>query len=341
LESELIKYLGSKRELIGTILECIAKASPDARSVVDLFSGTARVGYALKAAGYQVFSNDHNQYAHVLARCYVEADNGLLSKQAQKIIDELNALPGHSGFFTKTYCLESRFFHPQNGEKIDAIRQAIENARLDEPLRSVILVSLMEAADRVDSTCGIQMAYLKQWAARAHKPIQLRLPALLDASRHGPGKALGLEAESAASMLHGDVLYLDPPYNQHNYRANYHIWETLVRFDQPQVYGKAQKRIDCKEKKSDFNFKHRFKAAFCRVLDASKAPVVIVSFNNEGFVTREEMETLLSARGNVSTVVNDYKRYIGAQIGIYSPQGLKVGKAGHLYNQEYIYILKR
>lgn len=337
----MIKYLGSKRELIEGILKSIEDAAPKARRVVDLFSGTSRVGYALKAAGYQVFSNDHNQYAHVLAKCYVEADKSLWFAKAQNIVDRLNTIPGEPGFFTETYCVESRFFHPKNGEKIDAIRKAIEDEELREPLKSVILVSLMEAADRVDSTCGIQMAYLKQWAARSQKPIHLRVPALIDGSPYGPNKVYGLDAVAAASELDGDVLYLDPPYNQHNYRANYHIWETLVRFDNPVVYGKAKKRIDVRELKSDFNSKPRFLAAFCQVIDNSRAPVVVISFNNEGFVAREDMETLLAKRGRVSTLATDYKRYVGAQIGIYNPDGVKVGKVGHLYNQEYIYILKR
>ena len=69
----MIKYIGSKRTLVPVILEAVRRAA-DARTVLDLFSGTARVGHALKAAGYRVLSNDHNAYAAALARCYVQAD---------------------------------------------------------------------------------------------------------------------------------------------------------------------------------------------------------------------------------------------------------------------------
>ena len=115
----------------------------------------------------------------------------------------------------------------------------------------------MEAADRVDSTTGVQMAYLKQWAPRAHKALALRLPRVLPRARAGKGQAYELDALEAAACLEGDVAYLDPPYNQHKYLGNYHIWETLVRWDKPAVYGTACKRVDCRERASLFNSRPR------------------------------------------------------------------------------------
>ena len=89
-------------------------------------------------------------------------------KNPPKIIHELNALPGQAGYFTETFCERSRFFQPKNGARIDAIREFIESKDFEPELKAVLLVSLMEAADRVDSTTtGVQMAYLKKWAARS------------------------------------------------------------------------------------------------------------------------------------------------------------------------------
>ena len=95
------------------------------------------------------------------------------------------------------------------------------------------LVSLMVGADRVDSTTGVQTAYLKEWAPRALKDLELRMPRILP----GAGEAHRLEASEAAAKLAADVAYIDPPYNQHSYLGNYHIWETLVRWDKPETYG--------------------------------------------------------------------------------------------------------
>src|SRR5262249_3825966 len=159
--------------------------------------------------------NDHLAYAHALARCYVEADREEVLRDAERLVAELNALPGSPGYFTETFCLRSRFFQPRNGERIDAIREAIRSKALPPRLEAVLLVSLLEAADRVDSTTGLQMAYLKRWAPRAAKALELRVPALLPRARAGRGRAYGRDALEAARSLEADVAYVDPPYNQH------------------------------------------------------------------------------------------------------------------------------
>jgi adenine-specific DNA-methyltransferase len=330
----LIKYLGSKRLLVPRILAAIG-AFPGARSVLDLFSGTSRVGHALKRAGYDVIANDHNAYAHVLARCYVQADADRVLADARTLLRELSALPGRAGWFTETFCVRSRFFQPRNGERIEAIREAIAARSLAPDLEAVLLTSLMEAADRVDSTTGVQMAYLKDWAPRAQNPLELRVPDVLT----GAGRAFGLDALEAASSLEADVAYLDPPYNQHRYLGNYHVWETLVRWDAPESYGVACKRVDCRSYRSDFNSRKRIQPALADVVAAVRARHLVVSFNDEGYLDRAELEALLRRRGRVAVVEVDFPRYVGARIGIHNPAGVKVGKVGRLRNTERLFIV--
>lgn len=340
----MIKYIGSKRTLIPTILEAVRR-SGEAHSVIDLFSGTSRVGHALKAAGYQVLSNDHNQYAATLARCYVEADAEDVLDDARKLVKEFNSIKGSPGYFTETFCVKSRFFQPKNGERIDAIRETIASLGLSPDLEAVMLVSLMEAADRVDSTTGLQMAYLKTWAPRSHNDLELRVPDVLPRARHGKGRAVCMEAIDAAKAFTADVVYIDPPYNQHSYLGNYHIWESLVRWDKPEVYGVACKRVDVRERKSVFNSRPRFAAAIKDLLTEVQARVIVMSFNNEGYLPREVLEAKLSSlwggHARVTTIERDFKRYVGAQIGIHDLQGNKVGKVSHLRNKEYIYVASR
>lgn len=340
----MIKYIGSKRTLLPIILEAVGRA-PGATSVIDLFSGTSRVGHALKAAGYRVYSNDHNSYAATLARCYVQADAQDVIEDATRLVQEFNAITGTPGYFTETFCVQSRFFQPKNGARIDAIREAILTKGLSPDLEAVMLVSLMEAADRVDSTTGLQMAYLKGWSPRSHNNLNLRVPDVLPRARHGKGQATCLDALDAASRLEADVAYIDPPYNQHSYLGNYHAWESLVRWDKPEVYGIACKRVDVRQRQSLFNSRPQFADVMARLLNAVRAPVMVISFNNEGYLGREEMEALLTSlwnrEGQVTTIENDFKRYVGAQIGIYNPKGAKVGKISHLTNKEYIYIVSR
>ncbi|MBM44605.1 MAG: DNA methyltransferase [Phycisphaerae bacterium] len=333
----MIKYLGSKRTLLPSILEQV-DAVPNCSSVLDLFSGTSRVGHALKDAGYRVIANDHNAYAHTLATCYVQADRDDLLGDVQDLVDECNAIVGRAGWFTKTFCQQSRFIHPRNGARIDSIREHLESLDLPHELKAVMLVSLMEAADRVDSTTGVQMAYLKQWAKRAMKDMELRVPNMLPQADPGKGEAHCLDAADAARFK-VDVAYLDPPYNQHSYLGNYHVWESLVRWDKPEVYGVACKRTDCKTRKSPFNRKREIADALEQVINNLEAKVVIMSFNNEGYLQRAELEAMLADRGDITVLEHDYKRYVGAQIGIHSPQGRKVGTVSHVRNTEYLFVV--
>lgn len=334
----MIKYIGSKRVLVPTILELVAGV-PGVSSVLDLFSGTSRVGHALKRAGYRVVANDHNAYAATLARCYVEADDGLRA-EAERILSELARLPGRAGYFTETFCVKARYFQPKNGERIDAIRDRITTLGLPPVLEAVVLTSLMEAADRVDSTTGVQMAYLKSWAPRAGNDLELRVPELLPRASAGPGRARQDEAVVAADE-EVDLAYLDPPYNQHKYLGNYHVWETLVRWDRPATYGVAQKRIDTKSRASAFNSRVQFEPALRAVLGRLKARHLLLSFNDEGFLSRQRAEAMLSELGTVQVLERDHKRYVGAQIGIYNPEGVKVGAVSHLRNKELLYLVHR
>ncbi|MFN7900486.1 MAG: DNA adenine methylase [Synechococcaceae cyanobacterium] len=334
----MIKYLGSKRRLIPQITACMGLL-PRVRRVVDLFSGTARVGMALKQAGYVVQANDHNSYAYLLAQCYVQAESRDWQERASRLISELNGLPGRAGFVTEAYCLRSRYFQPQNGERIDAIRERIEALGLPPLLRAIALTALIEAADRVDSTTGLQMAYLKHWAPRSYEPLQLRLPALTDRLSKRRCSASQADALTLAADLEGDCAYLDPPYNQHSYLSNYHIWETLARWDTPQLYGIAMKRQDCRERRSVFNSKRLHRQAFESLIAALRVRYLVVSFSDEGFISRAEMEQILASKGHVHTLEHPYRRYVGARIGICNPRGEIVGKVSHLNNREYLYVV--
>ena len=140
-------------------------------------------------------------------------------------------------------------------------------------------------------------------------------------------------------MLEADVAYLDPPYNQHKYRSNYHIWDTLVRWDKPQVYGVARKRVDVRTHQSVFNRKREILEAMEEVVISLKSPYLVVSFNNEGYISKNDMVDLLSRKGSVVVYEKEFKRYVGAQIGIHNPKGERVGNVSHLKNKEFIFVV--
>jgi len=334
----VIKYIGSKRALLTHILRAVGDTVAPGAVVLDLFSGTARVGHALKAAGWRVVANDHNAYAHILATCYVQADTERWAETARRALADLARLPGRAGWFTATYAERARYLHPRNAERIEAMREAVAAMGAEPELEAILLTSLLEAADRVDSTAGLQMAYMKRWAPRALNPIELRLPSLLPRPAAGACRAMAEEAEVAAAAVECDAAYLDPPYNQHSYLGNYHVWETLVRWDQPEVYGVACKRVDCRTRRSDFNSRRRIGSALTRTVAALRCPTLIVSFSDEGYLTREALLDILSTRRHLRVIEIPYERYVGAKIGIHNLKGEKVGTVGRLTNTEFLFI---
>ncbi len=334
----MIKYLGSKRILVPVLGRIAAGAG--AATAVDLFTGTTRVAQEFKRRGIVVTATDAASYSEVLSDCYIATDAREVDLvTVREEIARLNELPGEPGYVTRTFCEESRYFQPRNGARIDAIRAAIDRDHPTGWLRPILLTALLIAADRVDSTTGLQMAYLKQWAPRAQRTLELVAPELLP----GTGSTVRGDAMRTVDGLDPvDLMYLDPPYNQHRYFTNYHVWETLVRWDEPAHYGIACKRIDARDDatRSVFNSKATMPAALTDLIGRARAEVLVVSYNDECWVSAEAMSAALRGAGHecVEVLAFDSKRYVGAQIGIHGPTGAKVGEVKRLRNVEYLFV---
>jgi adenine-specific DNA-methyltransferase len=188
----------------------------------------------------------------------------------------------------------------------------------------------------VDSTTGVQMAYVKQWAPRSFRPLELRRPALLP----GPGHAVRGDACSVVAALgEFDLAYLDPPYNQHRYEANYHIWETLVAWDAPAHYGVACKRTEIRDgPRSAFNSRRTMIDALTQVVGQVPAAVVVLSYNDESWIGLDALIEMCRVRGHVEVIAFPSNRYVGARIGIHNPAGERVGTVGRLRNLEYVVV---
>jgi adenine-specific DNA-methyltransferase len=332
----VIKYLGSKRRLVPVLGEMFTASG--AVHALDLFTGTTRVAQELKQRGGVVTALDSARYSEVFARCYVETDADRVNRdELAAALARLDALDGRPGYFTETFCVASRYLQPGNGERVDAIRDAIEADYAGSPLYPLLLTSLIEAADRVDSTVGVQMAFLKQWAPRAQQRLTLRVPELLS----GSGRAIRGDAVTAVATLGSfDLAYLDPPYTPHRYFTNYHVWETLVAWDAPEHYGVACKRADARDDstKSAFNRKREMPAALRACMEGVDARVVILSYNDESWIELDELLEIGAARGEVAALAFDSARYVGARIGIHNPDGVRVGEVSHLRNLEYLIV---
>lgn len=332
----MIKYLGSKRALLPILDSLIAATG--AASALDLFTGTTRVALAMKQRGMFVTAIDTASYSEVFAKTLIELDaNSEHSDLLNEEIRLLNSLKPIDGYFTKVFCQDARFFQPQNGQRIDAIREVIEADYKNSWLYYPLLASLIVAADKVDSTTGVQMAYLKDWSRRSAFDLELKPIDLYS----GAGLSVRSDVNSVVDQLpEVDLAYLDPPYNQHRYFGNYHIWETLVRWDKPEYYGVANKRIDTREpgNKSLFNSKTTMPKALGDLISKLKTKTLILSYNNESWLSRRELTDMCAKFEKVEILDVDSKRYVGSQIGGYNQSGKLVGKPGARRNLEHIVI---
>ena len=302
----MIKYLGSKRRLVPLIGGLVSGVG--ATTALDLFTGSTRVARAMKASGVHVTAIDRTRAAHVLARCSIATDADEVDhERLARLVDELDALPGRAGYVTEVFCRQARYFRPENGERIDAVRSAIDDLDVDDPLRPVLLTSL------------------------------LQVPELLA----GPGRAVvGAALDLVGEIAPVAVAYLDPPYNQHRYESNYHVWETLVAGDEPDHYGVARKRVDLRDpsSRSPFNLRREMPTALESVVRRVRAEVVVVSVSDEAWVPVDEVVRWCRPRGEVAVIEVGSPRYVGARIGIHGRDGSRVGAVSHTRLREFLVV---
>ena len=148
-----------------------------------------------------------------------------------------------------------------------------------------------------------------------------------------------LDALDLAPALDGtDLVYLDPPYNQHSYFSNYHVWETLVRWDAPEAYGVARKRVDCRTTKSPFNSHARGLGRARAAAHLAARAVDRAVVQRRGLPRRRRPRRAARRARPRGRRDRRLQRYVGAQIGIHDPSGERVGTVSHVRNTEWLFV---
>lgn len=194
--------------------------------------------------------------------------------------------------------------------KIDAIRDQIEDWKKQNLLNDneyyVLVNSLVDAADFVANISGTYGAYLKIWRSMALKDIKLLPPKITDNNLNN--KVYQEDANELVKKIKADIVYLDPPYNQRQYAPNFHMLETLSVWDKQELVGKTGQR-DYSAKKSAYSQKTRAVAAFEDLVNNINASYIILSYNNEGIIPREDILRILNIVGSVEEYTTDYRRF--------------------------------
>jgi len=306
-----MNYIGSKLKLSDFIEASVRETAGDIEDAVfcDIFAGTGIVGRRFKPLCKKVISNDIEYYSYVLNRNYI----GNSADFEQKgLIDELNGLEGVEGFVYRHYSLgghgERQYFSDANAKKIDAIRQKIEAWReqgsVDEDQYFFLLASLIESADKVANTASVYGAYLKQLKRSAQRVLVLEAAGF---DTVGDGHEVYQEdANGLIGRISGDILYMDPPYNQRQYGANYHMLNTIARYDTFTPRGKTGLR---EYARSDYCKKSVVLERFEALIREADFHYIFLSYNNEGLMQSQEVEAIMSRYGRYRLATTGYQRF--------------------------------
>lgn len=307
-----MNYIGSKYKLsdfISSSVKSIVGEDLSDKIFCDLFAGTGVVGRNFKKEVKKVISNDMEFYSYVLNKNYIENHEFL---DNEIYIKELNETNGEEGFIFNEYSENGKanrlYFSEHNGKKIDAIRTKIELWKTEKKISSALyyflLASLLESADKVANTASVYGAFLKKIKKTAQKELILE-PAIFEINSHSH-EVYNEDSNLLIKKIEGDILYLDPPYNAREYGANYHLLNTIAKYDNFTPKGKTGLRD---YKKSAFCKKKEVEKSFDNLIKNANFRYIFLSYNNEGIMSSETIKKILSNYGKYDLLTTEYQRF--------------------------------
>lgn len=340
LTKQLITYIGNKRSLlrpIGVAVERVKRRLGKPRlRVFDAFSGSGIVSRFLKAHASLVISNDIEDYATVTARCYLRNKSSVDPRPLSRVVADLNASVLHApfppGFVEEMYsprdeaCItkdDRVFYTRRNARRLDNYRRMIESLPCE--LREILLGPLLSEASIHANTAGVFKGFYKNRQTKVGQyggsgsdalvrilgEINLEPPIL--SNFECDHEVLQEDANSAARRIDAvDLAYIDPPYNQHPYGSNYFMLNLLVRYQRPTHVSRVS-GIPADWRRSGYNVRAKSLPLLKELLSTINAPFLLVSFNNEGFISSEEMRTLLREMGSVDVLDTHYNAFRGSR----------------------------
>ncbi|SRX52649.1 DNA adenine methylase [Aequorivita sp. CIP111184] len=307
-----MNYIGSKHKLSNFIFETVTEICGkelSQKTFCDLFAGTGIVGRNFKPFVKQVIANDVEYYSYALNRNYI---GNHISFEYDDLMNELNSLNGKKGFIFQNYSESGKagrnYFTSENGAKIDAVRIQIEewkkSSKITQDEYFFLLASLLESADKVANTASVYGAYLKHIKTSAAKKIIIK-PANFQQTE-SVHKVFQQNSNELIKNIEGDILYLDPPYNARQYGANYHLLNTIAKYDTFVPRGKTGLR---NYYKSDWCRTGEVLKSFEELIENAQFPYIFLSYNNEGLMSQKEVEKVMERFGKYSLKTKKYQRF--------------------------------
>ncbi len=358
LTDQLLTYLGNKRALldfIGPVVDRVKeKLGKDRLRILDLFSGSGVTARYFKRHAERLIVNDLEAYCEVINRCYLANESSLdlaaLRRRHRAILDRLEDGPLEEGIITRHYAPaddedirpgERVFYTNRNARYLDTARRLMEE--IPEEERVFFLAPLLSEASVHANTSGVFKGFHKNARtgigqfggtnadalSRIRGPITLPFP-VFSAFEGG----IEVHREDANALVRRlppvDLAYLDPPYNQHPYGSNYFMLNLLVSYREPDRPSRVS-GIPEGWTRSDYNRRRKALVAFSDCIRNLDARFILVSFNSEGFLRREEMTELLSTVGSVELLETQYNTF----------RGSRNLRNRSIHVREYLYLVER
>lgn len=315
-----MKYIGNKKRLLDFIYNAVVDAKlPSSGTFVDLFGGTGSVGKHFKDKGYKIIANDFMTYSYIAQYVLIGINEMPSFSKVSKygingVLELLNNLEPLKGYVYENFAPSGyaarQYFSDSNAMKIDAMRDYIENwnkkGLLTKDEYYILVNSLIDASDFVANISGTYGAYLKIWRSMALKDIKMLPPVI--SNNKLINRVYQEDANELIKKIKADIVYLDPPYNQRQYAPNFHMLETLAVWDKQSLAGKTGQR-DYNSKKSAYSQKTRAVHAFEDLVANVDAKYIILSYNNEGIIPREDILRVLKNFGKIKEYTTDYRRF--------------------------------
>ena len=309
-----MRYIGSKNRILDFIDEIIINTYGDYSDakIADLFSGTGCVGEMFKNKGAKVISNDYMHFSYALQIVKIKSNS--LPHGYLETIDLLNSLEGQEGFFYREYTEKGNehrnYFSGENAKKIDAICMYLDNqfhrGNINEDEFYVYKASLIDAITKVSNTSGTYGSFLKIDDKRKFKNLLLEPQTVIDNSK--VNECFCEDVRQAITHVDGDILYLDPPYNNRQYPPYYHILETATLYDEPDIYGKTGRR-HYEEKISPFCIKDKAISSMVAIVKEAAFKHIYISYSTDGIMPYKILCNELEKYGTVKTFFKPYRRY--------------------------------
>jgi adenine-specific DNA-methyltransferase len=227
---------------------------------------------------------------------------------------ETHDISNVDGFATQEYSPAGEagrmYLTIESAKRIDFIRTTIEtwkdNGCIDTYEYKYLIAALIEGIPYVSNITGTYGAFLKSWDKRAFRRFELIKLSVVDNNQRNI--CYNQDANELIKKISGDILYIDPPYNERQYLPNYHLVETIAKYDNPQIHGVTGMR-DYENKKSSFCNAKKALADLEVIASEAKFKYLVMSYNSEGIMPQNEILAMLSKYGEVKVEQFEYARF--------------------------------